>query len=739
MKVSESFRIIKILIVTVVIVGLHSSSFAETEMWQSINPQTMAFKAEPLASKKSLDKKTSVYQQALILRLDGLQMGDLLSTSNHTSSGISSSRQAKPAISNGVRSIPLLLPDGSEINVKVVSESILPATLRNKFPNINVYRVLPSDMVVGGRLDMTPSGFHAMLQMRDGNIVFIDPVDSDTDTYASYNKGDQKQDGKHTFSCGVDYKTDVAESGLNMSRSARAEDSLLIYRIAVATTGEYTKAHGGTVEGAMSAISTTLNRVNQVLERDLGIHLTLVENNEKLIYTDAQSDPYTGNSPIDLIRQNQLIIDNIIGTQNYDIGHLFSASGGGIAAIGSVCSSHNKAKGISGTSHPQDDRFNLDFVTHELGHQLGATHTFSSTQGLCAGDRVDATAFEPGSGSTVMSYAGFCGFDNLQTSADAMFHIGSIEQVRSFTANGRGNQCGTRQNLQNQPPVVNAGQDYTIPARTPFELIGEAVDADGDSLVYGWEQRDTGDNSTVNTDNGNNALFRVYMPSNSPKRTFPVLQDILEHSSTKGETLAETQRSLRFSFVAQDGHNETRSDEMTVHVQRTDSRFALNIPRSQYTLGETYDIKWNVANTDQPPVNCGNIDIFLSTNGGYHFDQKLGENIINSGQASVIIPSDSPETAQGRFKISCSDNIFFAVSSRNFVLTSEAGSVTPILDNEDQPEEDLQDRQVIVTTAVNTVAPSSQGGGSFDLFLFFLSVLVFRQKLSHLRLNFNAN
>ena len=47
-------------------------------------------------------------------------------------------------------------------------------------------------------------------------------------------------------------------------------------------------------------------------------------------------------------------------------------------------------------------------------------------------------------------------------------------------------------NSQN-PPVADAGDDYTIPQGTAFKLVGSATDSDEeDVLTYTWEQVDDG-------------------------------------------------------------------------------------------------------------------------------------------------------------------------------------------------------------------------------------------------------
>ena len=680
-----------------------------------------------------------VYQKARFLTLDSSQLFNRLKPV--ANSGVVYKSTRKKGLNKATQiAIDLPLPNGESIHVSVIEDNILPESLKAKYPDIMTYKVLPDNRIVSGRLDSTPNGFHGMLQTREGETIFIDPVakslknlGSDKATYVSYRKSAQKHSKENDipFSCSVAIAQEVAERSnrsLVSKNQPRSSKSLINYRIAVAATGEYTAKHGGTVASALAAITTTINRVNQVYEQDLGIHLSLVENNDLLIYTNASSDPYdarNGDNRHALLIQNQANIDAIIGADNYDIGHLFSTSGGGLAAVGSVCSNHRKAQGVSG-SHYVNDSFALDFVAHEIGHQFGATHSFNGTQGLCAGKtRAARTAFEPGSGSSIMSYAGYCGGDDLQRNSDAMFHIGSIQQIRAYVTDGGGKRCGVQSTASNTAPKVNAGKNYIIPAQTPFELKGNATDVDNDPLVYSWEQVDAGTASPTNHDRGDNALFRVHLPSQSKKRSFPPLSDIISHTTNRGETLPTQQRLMNFRFVVQDSYNITQSDSMAVQVWRTGSRFALNLPRSQYTVGDTYKIRWNVANTDKTPVNCENVDIALSVDDGYQFNHILGKNIPNTGEAWVTIPSEIVATNRGRFKLSCSDNIFFALSYRSFKLNQSDHKSRVILADEDQPERNLADKAVVESEEIVTEA----GGGTFDWLLLFLGLI----GLSHKR------
>jgi len=747
----------RIAFVFCLLVGFSSSAVAESEteslLWQDIKPlvgKSARSNTKPntefnnkYKNKKLVSVPEMAYQKARILHLDIAEMAARLNTKILAGKGL---KAINTKASSNPKMIDLPLPDGRFITVSIRENTLLPAKLRRYFPNMKMLNILPDNFIVSGKLDLTINGFHAMLQTREGKTVFIDPV-SNTNTYASYQKSDQQAKDSIGFSCSAHSEVKLEGNEINFSPvsrlkyssaiqktgqiESRTNKSLINYRIAIAATGEYTAKHGGTVAGAMAAIATTINRVNQVFEQDLGIHLSLVENNDQLIYLDANSDPYSGTDSKELLYQNQNNIDAVIGSNNYDIGHLFSTTGGGLAAIASACNRSRKSQGISGINNPRNDSFNLDFVAHEIGHQFGATHTFNGTQGLCSGNtRSASTAFEPGSGSTIMSYAGYCGGDNLQSNTDAMFHIGSIQQIRAYVESEGNKGCGIDKNISNASPQVNAGVNHVIPAQTPFELTGKAIDADNDELIYSWQQIDAGDLSSVNLDTGNNAIFRTHPLSHSEVRSFPPLQNLLNHTQIRGETLPVQERYLKFKLAVQDSHNTTQSDVMSIYVKRTGSRFALNLPRSQYSVGEAHKILWNVAGTDVAPINCSSVDISLSIDGGYHFNKVLGEGIPNTGEAWVIIPATVPSTSQGRFKIRCSDNIFFAVSYRNFEVNKLNHSNRLILSDEDQPENNLKDIDISKIETTKYAEPSSSvaGGALGGLFalLFLLSIRKFK-------------
>ena len=296
------------------------------------------------------------------------------------------------------------------------------------------------------------------------------------------------------------------------------------------------------MSGALSAYVLTMNRVNGVYEREFAITMVLINNTHDLIFLDANSDPYTNSSGSQMLGQNQSTVNSIIGSSNYDIGHVFSTGGGGIASLRSVCSFQNKAKGVTGSNAPTGDPFDIDYVAHEMGHQFGGNHTQNNS---C--NRASDHAFEPGSASTIMGYAGICA-PNLQNNSDDYFHVHNYDEVISFAHNGNGNVCASISNTGNTPPEVtvpNGG--FFIPIETPFRLEGSATDADGDDLKYCWEQMDLGPSGHPDSPSNNAPIFRSWEPSEEAFRVFPKMVNIIIRNTVLGETYPTYDRDLTFT------------------------------------------------------------------------------------------------------------------------------------------------------------------------------------------------
>jgi hypothetical protein len=585
------------------------------------------------------------------------------------------------AVQSGLKqawTISLPNPSGEYERFFVMESSIMEAELAAKFPEFKTYRGNGiDDRSASIRFDMTPNGFHAMVLSAKGNW-YIDPYFFNNDTYyLSYWKREfYASDTKSFFmECHLEDDPEIAEEirylisqGIEYSGT-----NLRTYRLALATTGEYTSFHGGTVQSGMSAVVTAMNRVNGVYERDVAVRMILVANNDLIIYTNASTDPYTNNNGSTMLGQNQTNLDNVIGNANYDIGHVFSTGGGGIAGLGVVCRTSLKARGVTGLPSPIGDPFYIDYVAHEMGHQFAANHTFNGSSGSCSGSNRNAsTAYEPGSGTTIMAYAGICSPQNIQNYSDDHFHGASLDEIIAYTTLSYGNSCPVITPTGNTPPTVTLQTGgFTIPINTPFALTGSAFDPDNDSLTYCWEQFDLGAAGAPNSPSGNAPIFRSFSPVTTPTRLFPRLPNILSNTQQMGELLPSYTRTLTFRLTARDnrsGGGGVGKNTVSFSANSTGGPFVVTSPNSAVSwLGSTYqNITWDVANTNTSPFNVSNVKVTLSTNGGNSFDVVLSESTQNDGTEELLIPN-YPTTA-ARIKIEALGNIFFDISNANFTI-----------------------------------------------------------------------
>ena len=638
------------------------------------------------------------------LSLDENSFKQLLFSSSVESTKISTrSFRSKNAEKIPPIEINLPLPKGGFVRVKVSEAPVLSNELALSHPEIKTWRVIGvDDPAISGRLDFTTKGFHGMLVMADGETIFIDPDKSGNSVYHSLSKRDNAAHFNLDFDCEVhgkhsllsdEEKAQLSSKVANIKETAQIPAKKLItYRLAVAATGEFTAKLGGNRADAYASIVTTINRVNQVYQRDIGVKLQLVTD-EQYVYTDAATDPYTNGDKSLLVRENATNLATNLGVANFDIGHVFGqgALGGlayvGVACIDSAYINQNtildgiKGGGATGLPNPQGEVFSVDFVGHEIGHQLGAHHTFNSTQRSCGGGRSSVAAVEPGSGSTIMAYSGICGDDNLQFDADAMFHWKTIDQINNYTRVAdpagytNGSSCGVRTSLNQQQPTANAGGHGTVPFNTPFVLEG-AKSVTGST--YTWDQFDSGSASAVDVDLGNNAIIRSLLPSTNPIRYIPRLSDLFAATHTKGEQLPQRERTLAFAFTVRDGNGAIATMFKNIHVKNSNGFRVLSQSTAEaLSTNQTINVDWNVGGTNGAPIDCNKVDIqLLRVNGTKNMLLAATD---NDGGEQFVIPATTPAMSNARIMVACSSQPFFQISTGSISIEKAVDNIAPVI------------------------------------------------------------
>ena len=576
--------------------------------------------------------------------------------------------------------ITIPLPNDERVTFKIVSYDMLEPALAARFPDIKNFKgVAVNDPNCTLRFDWTGRGFRGMIRWK-GELIFIDPYTRNTkEYYLSYFKKDYPNPGG--FQCFVDGKEEDRENLSNSAQKSAGDCQFRTYRLAVATTGEYSNFFGATSAAqsnlVLNEVNTAINRVNEVYERDLGIRLVLINNTANVFYYNAGTDPFTNNSGSTMLGENQTNMTNVIGSANYDIGHVFSTGGGGVASLRSPCSASSKARGVTGLPSPVNDAFYIDYVAHEIGHQFGGNHTFNNS---CGGNRNIGTAYEPGSGSTIMAYAGICP-SNVQNNSDDYFHGISIEEIANFVT-GSGNTCATIIATSNTAPVVIDPGNFTIPKSTPFVLSATASDANAnDTLTYSWEQWDNEAAAAAPpvSSNTTGPLFRSLDPTTSNTRYFINLPNLVSGTNPVWEELPGVARAMEFRVTVRDNNTEYGcTDEQNVDVTVADvGPFLVTSPNTNINVFEnqSFTVTWDVAQTDIAPVSCAVVDIFLSTDGGLSFPTLLASSVPNTGSANITFPSGST-TNSARIMIKCATSIFFDISNTNFTIGSSTSTYT---------------------------------------------------------------
>jgi type II secretory pathway pseudopilin PulG len=682
----------RILTGTALMLAVGSLATAQTSpdrVWTAINESEVG---------RPIDRKV-IPSRYRTLRLDKTALRSVLDSAPQE---FSAGRGFQPTI------LTLPMPDGKFARFSVEHSLIVEPGLVQKYPELGrTYNgVGIDDPSATVRLDLLPNGFHAMVLSNRGTVL-VDPYSqTDTENYLTYFKRDVERSPE--WACKfeeiefVDKLLRPTERTSDLIPDAASPEvtsgaQLRTYRLALAGNWEYCNVAGGnTVAGCLAAMVTIMTRVNGVYERDLAIRMVMVANNNLIAYAGdslacpfptggtactSSNDPYSNGTGA--LSQNTTHLNAAIGTGNYDIGHVFTTASGGVANLAVPCGS-NPGGGTTGLSNPVGDPFAIDYVAHEMGHQWGANHTFNGTVSNCSGsNRSSGSAYEPGSGITIMAYAGICGSQDLAPNSIDTFHVKSLEAIVNFSQNGNGNTCAVTTATGNTPPTVTlvGGTSWNIPKQTPFTLTASATDVNGDSITYDWQEYDLGSGTSAvpNTDSDGVArpIFRPYLPSESGSRTFPSLPFILNNANVPpsttggfltGELLPAITRTMNFQVIARDNRANgggINTATATVVVDGNSGPFAITAPNTAATWAgnSNQTVTWNVANTTAAPVSAANVRILFSADGGQTFPTVISASTPNDGTETITVPNIATTTA--RIKIEAVGNIFFDISGAN--------------------------------------------------------------------------
>lgn len=577
--------------------------------------------------------------------------------------------------------ISLPSANGTLEKFQVWEYSNMAPELQAKFPDIRSYVGTGlEDPSVYVRFSLSPVGFSSMTT-RSGISEFIEPYTEDRSVYAVFDSNARRGQDKEPFECLTPTRPEIKNAEKKNGTVNKKTAGFNVFRLAITCTAEYAEYHltaAGTPSGAteaqkkavvLAAMNTTLTRLNGVFEKDLSLHFNLVANNDAVIFVSTTSPGYPYTASDEQNQEGQTTITNLIGAANYDMGHIFDCEDGNGYAPGDICNDANKAMGWTASNYPEGDNFDIDYVAHEMGHQLGANHTFSYS--TASGNL--ASLVEPGSGSTIMAYTGITGNYDVQFNSNDYFHGFSVQEIKT---NINSVACGANTPFADPAPSISAGADYVIPKSTAFVLQGTSTDPNTSSYTYTWEQMDSGSSQT-----GNNSIpylnkpsgptFRSISPVNTPVRYFPDFNKVLAGVlTTKWETVSGVGRNLNFALTVRNNSiaaPQTSKDAMMITVNNASGPFKVTAPAfgQSASSGSTVNVTWDVANTTQAPVSTANVNIKLSTDGGQTFTT-VAANTPNDGSEQVAIPAGSTAT-NAYILVEAVGNIYYAVSP-SFVI-----------------------------------------------------------------------
>lgn len=665
----------------------------QSRLWQKVSEENSGMRGRHL----------NVPEKYLIYRLNNRELNNRFAAAPLEFSDTTRKKQV-------ILEIPT--PDGKFAHFRIEESPMLAPEIAAQFPTWKTFQGQGiEDPTAVARFDTNANGFHGYVIGIDGTYLINPYSEKNRKHYIVYYKSDLSND-RDSFTCDFNGKKSIANEFATMTDVPRVSFTngaeLRNFRLAVSASKQYTNFYGGDKTAAFAAIQTTVNRMIVIYRRELATTFTLVSSTNT-VFTDASDGGFVNKSRPDTDR-NQVVLDQIVGNDKYDIGHILSVTPNpdGLAASPSLCNNQAKAQGFTGAPKPNGDGYDVDYVAHEIGHQFGMSHTFNNNADGSCDTREESSAFEPASGITIMGYAGICSPRNLSASSIEYFHARSFVQTLEYLPTIR--ECGTTTATGNTAPTnVSAGQNYTIPKLTPFMLTAGAQDTDP-NLTYSWEEYDLGtptsskNGAPLDTDEDGNPrpIFRSYNPTTESFRIFPSLYYILNNENTPpltytgklplrreaktgggyacapdetcitGERLPSIARIMNFRVTVRDnnvngGGVADAAAQITVDGTSGPFRVTAQNTAVAWQIGTQQTITWDVANTNNAAVNAQNVKISLSTDGGETFSIVIANSTPNDGTETITVPNNA--TTQARLKIEAVGNVFFDINNANFAIS----------------------------------------------------------------------
>lgn len=596
--------------------------------------------------------------------------------------------------------IHLPLGNGEFQTLKVFRDDVLPTNLLNKYGEIRTFTGFdPNNHSITAKIGIDVYGFNAMIIKPDFGTYMIDPYSRDSkDFYIGYLHKDLDASIYKKALCGVGNAdqnlmpfVEGTSSSLNLNTNIRTLDNpstsnvdvlrangsvKRTYRLAISCTGEWAQAMAGTgvpptLSGTLSSLVALVNRANGVFQRELSVKMEIIDGNDAIVFINPASDPYTCDGDNEcLIDEIQAQLDATLMASSYDIGHIINTAGGGLAQLNSVCAGSGKGRGVSGAFSTSD----IGTLVHEMGHQMGTHHTFIAETGGCSGNGNAATSYEPGSGTSIMSYNGACDPNNVPGPAYDYYHVGSLKMITDHIALGGGATCGTTEPGFGSTTIMTLGQSYNIPTNTPFELISTETEHPEpimpESITYSWEQYDAADLGPTESDGAtaeNGPVFASRAPITKRDRQFPDYDLILsEDYGAVGQRLPTVERDMTFKLTTRsffEGYGTFNYSEDVITVKTVEmTPFRVTAPNASalYEVGAPIVISWDTTKTRQEPILCGFVNIYMSRDGGVTFPTLVVANAPNVGSYTLAAPDVYSDNII--FKVKGSGNVFFDLS-----------------------------------------------------------------------------